>query len=275
MKKHLPTLFKYLSLLAPKLASELALKLFATPEKIARPESEMDNFSISKKFKLTNGTQAFQWGNENNPIVLLIHGWNGRGTQMAFCQEALVKKGFQVIALDGPAHGDSPGKTTNPMAYAQFILAAQKELAPQGLAAVIAHSFGGGTSSLAVKLGLKTKALILIASPNQYSLVVDDYLNLLKMSTRARAYFLDSIQKLTGLRPEEMNTSDLLKSVNIPLMIVHDTSDKSVPYKRSLEIHEAIKGSILVTTENLGHRRILKSHEVISQMANFIYEVNH
>lgn len=275
MKKHLPTLFKYLSVLAPKFAAKLALNLFATPERIPRPESEMDNFALARKFKLSsNKAQAFAWGNENNPVVLLIHGWNGRGTQMAFCQEALVKKGFQVIALDGPAHGDSPGKRTNPMAYAQFILKAQQELAPNGLAGLIAHSFGGGSSSLAVKLGLKSKALILVASPNKYSLVVDDYLNLLQLSARARAYFLTFIQQITGLKLEEMTTADLLKEGHTALMIAHDTSDKSVPYLRGQEIHEAVKGSILVTTENLGHRRILKSHDVIDQMANFIYQAN-
>lgn len=275
MKKHLPTLFKYLSKVSPRLAAKLALKLFATPERIARPESEMDNFSIAKKFKLSNGIAAFQWGQENNPIVFLIHGWNGRGTQIAFCQEALVKKGFQVIALDGPAHGDSPGSMTNPMDYAQFILKAQKELAPQGLAGIVAHSFGGGTSSLAAKLGLKTKSIVLVASPNKYSLVVEDYLNLLELSSKARAYFLTYIKELTGLRPEDVTTVDLLKDLHIPLMIVHDTSDKSVPYIRAQEIHQGIKGSVLVTTENLGHRRILKSHDVIDQMVNFIYEVNH
>lgn len=270
MKKNLPALFHFLSIVAPKLAATLALNLFATSTRVPRPESEMENFKASKKYFLKDGTAAFEWGNPNDPIVFLIHGWNGRGTQIAFCQEELVKNHFRVIALDGPAHGDSPGKKTNPVAFADFILKSQKELAPEGIHAIVAHSFGGGATALACDRGLKTKKVVLVASPSRYDVIVDDFMRMIKLSDKAKRIFIEKIIKLTGIQPAYINVGDLLKKLNIKVMIAHDTTDTAVNFQSAVEMHAKIPGSKLLKTEDLGHRRILKSPLFISQVTDFI-----
>ena len=50
----------------------------------------------------------FAWG--AGPSVLLVHGWEGRGAQLGALVDPLVAAGYRVVALDGPAHGDSPGR---------------------------------------------------------------------------------------------------------------------------------------------------------------------
>ena len=155
-------LFRSGSYLFPKAIAKKALYFFATPQCIARPPSEMAWFESSKKFKFGTGIAAFEWGNPDGPLVILLHGWSGRGTQMGAFAAPLVEKNYRVIALDGPAHGDSAGEMTNPGDFANCLLQAQKEFGK--IKAVIAHSFGGGSSVLAVSRGLRLEKLVLVAS---------------------------------------------------------------------------------------------------------------
>ena len=43
----------------------------------------------------------YSWG--SGPTVLLVHGWEGRGSQLSAFAPALVKAGFRVVAVDMPA----------------------------------------------------------------------------------------------------------------------------------------------------------------------------
>jgi alpha-beta hydrolase superfamily lysophospholipase len=58
----------------------------------------------------------------------------------------LVKKGYEVIAFDAPAHGDSSGKTANAFQYRDAIKAVYEKFGP--MHSFIAHSFGGLALSL-------------------------------------------------------------------------------------------------------------------------------
>jgi len=270
MKKYLPVLMKPLSRLAPGLSARIAFRHFATPVRIPRPESEKLWYEKSRKFFLKSGIAAFEWGNENDPLVMLIHGWNGRGTQIASFAFPLVEKGFRVVALDGPGHGDSPGKMTNPSHFAQFIEDSQYELSATGAHAVIAHSFGGGCSVLAASRTLKVKKLVLIASPAYYDRVVQFFARSLKMSSTAEEKFTNIVSKAAGIHPKELNIGSIGSRLNIPKMIVHDEGDNAVNFMSATAMNEAWPGSVLLKTEGLGHRRILKDPKVISAVVNFI-----
>ena len=271
MKKYFPTFFAFVSKMAPKLAAKIALIIFSTPVRTPRPESERLWLETSKKYFLKNGIAAFEWGESTNPLVMLIHGWNGRGTQIASFAGPLVEKGFRVVALDGPGHGISPGKRTNPSLFANFIKDAQIELTNNGeVHAVIAHSFGGGSTVLAAGRGLKTKKIVLIASPAFYDKVVLFFARSIKLSDKAIAHFVKEVTNYSGIPPREINIANLGSLLHIPVMIVHDSADNAVDYQSAIAIHEAWSKSVLLTTKGLGHRRILKDKKVIEEVVNFI-----
>ncbi len=262
-----------LSMVAPKLAAQIAIKAFATPTRIPRPESEMEVFRLSKKFTLSTGIAAFEWGDPSAPLVMLVHGWNGRGTQIAAFANLLVEKKFRVVALDGPGHGASPAGPngmTNPAHYAKFINDSQKELAPNGAHAIIAHSFGGGCAVLAAQRGLDVKKIILVASPAFYERVVDFFASSFGLKEKAKAEFIKLIVKIAGIHPTELDIGVIGSKLNKPCLIVHDTGDNAVNYLSATAIHQAWPGSKLLTTEGLGHRRILKDSKVIAEVSDFI-----
>ena len=270
LKKYLPHFLKWFSLILPKISASIAIKLFATPIRIPRPLSEISFYESSKKYFLKNGIATFEWGEAHHPIVFLIHGWNGRGTQLGAFSELLVQNGFRVIAFDGPGHGISPGKETNPKEYAEFIIDAQKELAPQGIKAVIAHSFGGGCSVLAGKNGLLTEKFILVASPAFYERVTSFFAKSLKLSEKSYECFIAEITKRTNLHPRELDIGKMGSALNRPCFIIHDTEDNAVDVLSAHAIHKAWPQSEIMLTTGLGHRRILRSSEVLGRVSTFI-----
>ena len=274
MKKHLPTLLAFLSGFAPKLAAKIAFKMFATPVRVPRPESEMQMFHLSKQYFLKNGIAAFEWGEASSPLVLLIHGWNGRGTQISAFAKSLVEKNFRVVALDGPGHGNSPGQITTPTHYAQFIIDAQKELAPAGAHAVIAHSFGGGCSVLAATRGLNVKGLVLVASPAFYEKVVAFFGKNFGLNKSSQAAFEELITKAANMQPQELNVGKIGATLKIPGLIVHDVDDNAVTFMSAEAIVSAWPEARLIKTEGLGHRRILKDQKVIAEVADFIGKIS-
>ncbi len=273
MKKYLPKLIAILSFFAPALAARIAIKMFATPTRIPRPESEMAVFKTSKKYLLSNGIAAFEWGNPTHPLVMLIHGWNGRGTQIGAFSTRLVELGFRVVALDGPGHGvspDGPNGMTNPGHYAEFIINAQKELDSTGAHAVIAHSFGGGCSVLAAKRGLKVKGMVLVGTPNFYERVVTFFGKSFGLNEKGLEHFFKLVTKIAGLKPSELVTGEIGNSLNLPCLVVHDQDDNAVNIVAGETIHEQWKGSKIIKTSGLGHRRILKDPKVIAEVCDFI-----
>ena len=274
IKKNLPKLIAKLSIVAPKIAARIAMKYFATPVRVKRPDSEMAMFHLSKQYFLKNGQAAFEWGEATSPLVMLIHGWNGRGTQISPFAKSLVESGFRVVALDGPGHGSSPGNWTTPTHFASFIVKAQQELAPEGAHSVIAHSFGGGCCVLAVTRGLKTKSLVLIASPAFYERVVRFFGKSFGLNNKSQAALEDLVTKASGLRPSDLNIAKLASTLTIPILVVHDRDDNAVDYMSAEAIVEAYKGARLITTEGLGHRRILKNQKVISEVTDFIGKIS-
>ncbi len=271
MKKYLPKILGLLSKYLPSLSVKIAFHFFATPVRTPRPSSEKLWYETAKKYFLKNGIAAFEWGNPKGEIVLLIHGWNGRGTQIASFASSLAEKKFRVIALDGPGHGESEGFQTNPSHFAQFIINAQEELIPgQTSRALIAHSFGGGCSVLAVDLGLKTKGLVLIASPAFYDRVVQFFVRSMNLSPKATSLFFEKVTKVSGLSPKDLNIGLIGKRLTIPALIIHDKNDNAVDYQSALSIHQNWQGSELMTTEGLGHRRILKNQAVIDRVTDYI-----
>jgi len=273
MKKLLPRLISVLGIFIPYLAAKLALRYFATPTRIPRPKSEEQIYESSKKYFLKCGYAAFEWGNAHDPIVLLIHGWNGRGTQIGQFANSLVENNFRVIALDGPGHGDSPGKMTTPTHYAQFITDVQKELDPSGVHAVIAHSFGGGCTVYAASKNLKVKCLILIASPAFYNRVVDFFAKSMGLKNKSKGLFIEMVTKLSGIHPSELDIGKIGTALKLPVLIVHDEGDLAVNFESATAIHNSWPGSKLLKTQGLGHRRILKDSKVIKDVTDFIKSV--
>jgi hypothetical protein len=85
----------------------LAVEQFFKPRKSEPTTRDIDFLSKGQNLALKCGLAATAWG--DGPPVLLAHGWESRRSHWSAIVPILAESGYRVIAMDAPAHGDSPG----------------------------------------------------------------------------------------------------------------------------------------------------------------------
>ena len=87
------------------------------------------------------------------------------------------------------------------------------------------------------------------------------------------AHLLDSIwtkfEKEYGFDWRELPVRAPRHASTIPALVIHDRDDREVPYASADRIVRAWPDATLVTTEGLGHRRILRDASVIERVVAF------
>ena len=69
---------------------------------------------------------------------------------------------------------------------------------------------------------------------------------------------------------ENYGSAFVSKSINQPILIIHDINDNDVSVSAAHQINKTIKTSELLITEGLGHRRILGDKMVITKIMEFL-----
>lgn len=264
-------IFHLCEMVAPELGGRLAYRLFTTPRRHKVPAWEREIRESGAPLVIPHeGVEldALAWGNASDPLVVLVHGWEGRGTQMGHFVAPLVEAGFRVIAFDGPAHGRSPGNHTSLITFARvFDSIVTQQGAVHG---IVGHSFGGAATLLAAQNGLDGARLVIIASPARIMYVMNNYRRLLGFGERVFDAFLARFERLQGMHPRDADLTLLENALCAPGLIVHDRDDTEVTYENGEALHRHWKRAQLLTTRGLRHRRILKNVEVIQAVVAFL-----
>ncbi len=265
--------FKIMNLVIPSFAERLALRLFLTPPRNQIPDwhkpfiAKASTSTIMVNDKLI---KLYQWG--EGPLILLIHGWGGRGSQFSAFIDTFLEAGYSILTFDGPAHGLSTGKQTDMFEFASVI----KEVVNihQSLHAVVAHSFGGACTLLALReYQIKIPKLILIGCPSSAIWVTEQFADRLSISRKLIAGMRKQLEYRYGnsWTWEDLSLTKMLaKSTNLPTLLIHDRNDLEVPYQQALELKHTNPICELYTSEGHGHRRILRSLDVINKITLFI-----
>src|SRR5688572_26259329 len=95
-----------------KKAAALAFDLFCTPVRKSRKKPP-PIFSSGEKlsFKLDKLTvRGHRWNHPQEKKMLIIHGFESSSRNFDRYIVPMIKKNYEVIAFDAPAHGESDGK---------------------------------------------------------------------------------------------------------------------------------------------------------------------
>jgi pimeloyl-ACP methyl ester carboxylesterase len=251
---------------APWLAARSAERLFSTPRRWPRPSWEEALRHDGTPVTLAGGLAATSWG--DGPVVVLLHGWEGRGTQLGTFAGPLVAAGRRVLALDGPGHGDSPGDRADPVVFARALLDVGAALGP--LEAVVGHSMGAAATGIAVARGLRVERVVMISGPASFEGVVDRFETAIRLPGRARARLRARLERRGGAAAEELDVARLARSMRVPALIVHDPDDAEVPFSEAEAIVRAWPGATLHRTSGLGHRRLLRDPATVDAAVAFV-----
>lgn len=236
---------------APHWAAGRMRQLFMTPNELPPRDWELPLLASSERITLRFGLSALRWG--NGPAVLLMHGWAGRPTQFAALIETLVGAGYGVIALDGPAHGRSPGQEADVVLFARALLEAAGELPP--LRAVIGHSMGGASALLAIQMGLRPETLVTIAAPSKLLTVLRGFARHVGLPPLAHASFVRQVERQAGIPAKQLDVARY--ALELPGLVVHAEDDPHVRVGESAAIHDAWPHSRLLRLPSGGHHRLL------------------
>lgn len=264
--------FRYAEHVAPGLAGRVAKDLwFSAPPRMAdQPVPDGgEPFAVGAQGHVVRG---LAWG--EGPVVYLVHGWGGRGSQFGAMVAPLVEAGHRVVMFDGPSHGDSdPGpsgpRLTNGVELARALDEVFCRFGPAE--AVVAHSMGTISTYLALRFGwLGTRRLVFIAPMVEALSLFDLFQGSLGFGARTRRAFDRAVDEYVGIPVSGFDARFQASQVDpVPTLVISDRGDRQTPYDAVVDFAETI-GAPLVTTEGLGHRKILRDPGVVARVVEFV-----
>lgn len=251
-----------------KFASETAYTLFSVPrDGVLKSLPTFLGSSSMKKLKQgQNNIQTYEWFGEKETI-LLIHGWESNANRWQGVIHFLKKLNYRIIALDAPGQGLSDGKEFNAVLYSKFVNIVCNHFKPDFL---IGHSLGGMTMFyyMATFKPDFVKKIVSLGAPNRFLRITENYKKLISLSQKSYQGFLKEFPERFSINPSEFNSSSFIDQIKVPIGIIHDKTDKVVPYTDTLEILEKHPEIPFYTTHNLGHS--LYSDDVNEQIVYFL-----
>ncbi len=257
-----------LAALAPALTERLATRLFALPRparRIAAPVLDVP----AHRFRMRAGGDELtvtEWG--EGPTVLVTHGWNGHVGQMTRLAQALVARGYHVVAFEQPGHRQGGSRHVTIRDMRDAVLAVGQRMAP--VHAIVAHSLGATASALAVAAGLQVDRVVLLAPPAEVPPFVRVFGAWLGLPPERVSGMIDRVRHLLGGDLDAYDVRRLAPAMNARLLVVHDPDDAEVPFAHGSAIARAWPDGRLAPAPGLGHRGILRDAEVIEKVVRFV-----
>lgn len=262
--------------MAPGVGTRMALRLFFTPLplKTSARKRPVPKPWRAQRYPLEGGSFVL-WNRldieapqAERPTVLLVHGWAGDAMQMRALGDALAQQGFAPLLLDFPAHGRSDGWRSTLPQFVRTLFAIQARVGP--LHAVIAHSLGALASTHAAAKGLAVERMVLIAPSAPPAKVIHWFAHGFGIGDALAARMKQWIEGVEGIPLDQFEPAWLATRTVQPTLIVHDRADRAAPLAAGEGLARALPNARLMTTEGLGHRRVLSDAAVIDAVAQHL-----
>jgi alpha-beta hydrolase superfamily lysophospholipase len=218
----------------------------------------------------TRPFEAFAWEGAGTPGVKLVGWWfhagaprgtliylhgvaDNRGSSVGIA-EHFVPMGFDVVAYDSRAHGDSGGDACTYGYYEKQDLARVVDRLPHKPIVVMGTSMGGAVALQAAAQDPRVAAVIAVAPFSD-----------LRTAATERAPFFASRRNLEDafrlaeeggrFRVDEVSPLAAAPLIRAPVLLIHGDHDTETPHAHSERILAALGGpKRLVTIANGGHR---------------------
>jgi predicted alpha/beta hydrolase family esterase len=255
-----------------------AAALFTSPRRFARPAREHALVARATRFAVDvhldapgsaawrRTIPAWRWG--EGPPVVLVHGWEGRGAQLGALIEPLVAAGLSVVAFDAPGHGDARGDRLLLADLTACVAAVVAAVGP--VHGAIAHSLGALATTRAIARGAAIPRVVYLAPASFIDGALDRFAALVALAPAERRRLAAEMAARNGFAIAAAAPEALPTTLRPDALVIHDVDDRDVPHGESARLVAAWPGARLVTTQGLGHRRILRDRGVIDHAAAFL-----
>lgn len=261
------------AVISPDWAAQRAFQLFTTPRTRSK-QPLPDVFKKATRISFVHQghlIKGFQWNKGAAKRLMVLHGYESSCRKFDHHIAKSIKLGYEVIAFDAPAHGDSEGKSVNVLIYADMIRQAIHNFGQ--VDSFICHSFGGIALSLyleTVEHDANTK-IAFIAPATETTSAIDGFFSFLQLNTSIRKAFDQRIKQMSGQYPEYFSIKRALTNIKATVLWIHDKGDQVTPFKDVQPIIDMQLPNVeFMLTEGLGHNRIYRDNEVKRTLFAFI-----
>jgi pimeloyl-ACP methyl ester carboxylesterase len=271
--RYIRTKLHLLAVVSPLKAATHALKLFCTPFKRSGKEAP-PVFKQAKRIPLlvdNTAIVAYQWNKGANRKVLILHGFESAAKSFDRYINLFIEKGYEVLAVDAPAHGESGGKHITLPLYIKTIEAVYNHCGP--INSFMAHSFGGLAITHFLEQLQHNDAcrIALIAPATETKTAIDDFFRLLQLNKAVRKAFDQMITDVTGVPPEHFSIPRAIHHLKAQVLWLHDEHDDVTPLHDVQPIMAAQLPNVqFIITQQLGHRKIYRNDSVVKAVVDFL-----
>jgi len=256
--------------ISPGLASRVVERIFFRPPRAkASPRAAASLATAERRSIDLDGLPLRYWvWPGQGPAVYLLHGWGGSSAQLTSFVPELRARGFSVVAIDAPAHGESGGARSTLLHFSRALRAvALREGEPH---AVVAHSLGGAATAHAIREGLAVGRAVFLGTPADIGVYFRDFLAAVGIPRSRHDLLVASLERRFGFSWEELALQKIGPAMTTPLLVVHDRADEEIPWTDGALIARSWPGAVLVSPDGLGHRRILRDPDVVARVLDFV-----
>ncbi len=260
------------ALVSRKKAAALAFELFCTPIRRARKKKPpIFNKGEKLQFKIEGLTiTGHRWNAPQEKKCLIVHGFESTSYNFDRYISPLIKKGYEVLAFDAPAHGKSEGKQITLPLYVATIKEIHEKYGP--IHAYLAHSFGGlALTHFLETIPTQNTKVVLIAPATETTTAIDSFFKFLHLNGELRKDFDELIYKKGGKHPNEYSIRRAMHHINASILWIHDEEDQMTPLSDAIRIRDDNHNHVeFMITKGLGHRRIYRENQVVKRILEFL-----
>lgn len=264
------------SAFAPEKAVDKAARLFTTPPRFAHGARELELLATGTRYAVGSRhgeLAAWRFGRTDSPVVVLVHGWGGRGAQLRAFVPQLLEAGYQPVLFDHTGHGLSAGREATLVHFWDGLEAIVAEAEARGarVAGVIGHSLGAAAAGAWLNQSRRHDLrAVLIAPPTSLERYSGYFARRLGIAEPVRRAMQERFERALGRRWAEFELPGSVAEVRAPALVIHDAADRDVPQSAGLALARAWPGARFLGTLGLGHRRILRAPEVVRDAIDFL-----
>ncbi|MBB5864477.1 alpha/beta hydrolase [Xanthomonas sp. 3058] len=270
------TLLGLASRLAPGPTGRLLARRFVTPEAASRRHATSALATLSDAGRdslridgLALDIAVYVWGDPaQQPYVLLSHGWSSYGLRFAAWVPRLQALGYAVVAFDQAGHGLSGGRISSMPHFVEVLRQVGRRFGRP--AVFIGHSLGSTSIVFAEEAAWQPTRYVLIAPLLAPAAAAHRQFRAVGIAAKTFVPFENLLHTITGKTFADFDASTHLPRLQRPALIIHDRRDRETPWEEGARFAALWPKAQLVTTEGLGHNRMVDHASVIEAALRFI-----
>lgn len=212
--------------------------------------------------------------------ILVTHGWMSRAAYMVRIIRALHKEGYEIYALDFPAHGEAKGWQLPWVDAVDIIRDTLNSHGP--FYGVVGHSFGGAMLLVTLTLASQSsrwriepmpKRAILLASPTSPRTPIKKLARRFKLRGSGLMLLKKVINERTNPELQRINFRRLMRLSKVPVLCIHGQEDKTVDPLESIRFCQENPNADLILFPEVDHVGILIDERIEKRVCHYFASV--